>query len=86
MLGVLEIAGRGGSGFLRRREAGYLPANGDIHVGDKIIRQYSLRTGDEIEGETRPGGKGRGATLFRVTAVNGRAPGRPSAPGRADWA
>ena len=30
MLGVLEIAGRG-SGFLRRREAGYLPANGDVH-------------------------------------------------------
>ena len=73
MLGVLEIAGRG-SGFLRRREAGYLPANGDVHVGDKIIRQYSLRTGDEIEGETRPGGKGRGATLFKVTAVNGRPP------------
>jgi transcription termination factor Rho len=73
MLGVLEIAGRG-TGFLRRREAGYLPANGDVHVGDKIIRQYSLRTGDEIEGETRPGGKGRGATLSRVTAVNGRPP------------
>jgi transcription termination factor Rho len=73
MLGVLEIAGRG-TGFLRRREAGYLPANGDVHVGDKIIRQYALRTGDEIEGETRPGGKGRGATLSRVTAVNGRPP------------
>jgi len=73
MLGVLEIAGRG-TGFLRRREAGYLSANGDVHVGDKIIRQYSLRTGDEIEGETRPGGKGRGATLSKVTAVNGRPP------------
>ena len=59
MLGVLEIAGRG-AGFLRRREAGYLPSNGDVHVGERVIRQYGLRTGDEIDGETRPGGKGRG--------------------------
>jgi transcription termination factor Rho len=73
MLGVLEIAGRG-SGFLRRREAGYLPANGDVHVGDKLVRQYGLRTGDEIDGETRPGGKGRGPTLGRITMVNGRPP------------
>ena len=73
MLGVLEIAGRG-SGFLRRREAGYLPATGDVHVGDKIVRQYGLRTGDEIDGETRPGGQGRGPTLSKVTAVNGRPP------------
>jgi transcription termination factor Rho len=80
MLGVLELAGRG-SGFLRRREGGYLPSSGDIHVGERIIRQYELRVGDEIEGETRPGGKGRSATLEKVTAVNGRPPaavrGRP---------
>ena len=73
MLGVLEIAGRG-SGFLRRREAGYLPANGDVHVGERLIRQYGLRTGDEIDGETRPGGKGRGPTLEKLTTVNGRPP------------
>ena len=47
MLGVLEMAGRG-SGFLRRREAGYLPSNGDVHVGERIIRQYGLRTGDDV--------------------------------------
>ena len=80
MLGVLELAGRG-SGFLRRREAGYLAGNGDVHVGERIIRQHELRAGDEIDGETRPGGKGRSATLERVTAVNGRPPaelhGRP---------
>ena len=73
MLGVLEIAGRG-SGFLRRREAGYLPANGDVHVGERLIRQHSLRPGDEIDGETRAGGKGRGPTLEKVRAVNGRPP------------
>ena len=47
MLGILEIAGRG-SGFLRRREVGYLPANGDVHVGERLIRQHDLRAGDEI--------------------------------------
>jgi transcription termination factor Rho len=73
MLGILEIAGRG-SGFLRRREAGYLPANGDVHVGERLIRQHDLRAGDEIDGVTRPGGKGRGPTLEKVTTVNGRPP------------
>ncbi len=73
MLGILEIAGRG-SGFLRRREAGYLPANGDVHVGERLIKQHGLRTGDEIDGETRPGGKGRGPTLEKLTSVNGRPP------------
>jgi transcription termination factor Rho len=72
MLGVLELAGRG-SGFLRRREAGYLPARGDVHVGERVIRQYGLRPGDEIEGESRAGGKGRGPTLERVSLINGQA-------------
>jgi len=80
MLGVLELAGRG-SGFLRRREAGYVPTSGDVHVGERLIRQHELRAGDEIEGETRPGGKGRSSSLERVTAVDGRPPaelrGRP---------
>ncbi|MGE5687300.1 MAG: transcription termination factor Rho [Gemmatimonadota bacterium] len=72
-LGVFETAARG-SGFLRRREANYLPASGDVYVGERVVRQYQLRTGDEIEGETRPGGKGRGPALERVTAINGRPP------------
>jgi transcription termination factor Rho len=73
MLGVLELANRG-SGFLRRREAGYLPSRSDVHVGERVIRRFELRPGDEIEGETRPGGKGRSATLENVTAINGRPP------------
>jgi len=73
MLGVLELAGRS-NGFLRRREAGYLPDRSDVHVGERVIRQYELRAGDEIDGETRPGGKGRGATLEKVTAIDGRPP------------
>jgi transcription termination factor Rho len=73
MLGVLELAGKS-NGFLRRREAGYLPDRSDVHVGERVIRQYELRAGDEIDGETRPGGKGRGATLEKVTAIDGRPP------------
>ena len=80
MLGVLDLAGRG-SGFLRRREAGYLPANGDVHVGERLIRQFGLRAGDEIEGSTRSGGKGRGPSLETITSIQGGPPdairGRP---------
>jgi transcription termination factor Rho len=73
MLGVLDLAGRG-SGFLRRRDASYLPSNGDVHVAERLIRQYGLRVGDEIEGSVRSGGKGRGPTLETVTSVQGQPP------------
>jgi transcription termination factor Rho len=73
MLGVLELAGRG-SGFLRRREASYLPAQGDIHVGERLIRQYGLRTGDEIAGSVRGPSKGKSASLETVSAVLGKSP------------
>jgi transcription termination factor Rho len=72
MPGVLELVGR--NGFLRRRETGYLPDRGDVHVGERLVRQHELRAGDEIEGDSRPGGKGRGPTLERVTSVLGRPP------------
>jgi len=72
MPGVLELVGR--NGFLRRRETGYLSDRGDVHVGERLIRQHELRAGDEIEGDSRPGGKGRGPTLERVTSVLGRPP------------
>src|SRR5689334_8953989 len=72
MAGVLELVGR--NGFLRRRETGYLPDRGDAHVGERLIRQHELRPGDEIDGPTRPGGKGRGPTLERVASVLGRPP------------
>jgi len=71
MLGVLELAGRG-SGFLRRREASYLPANGDVHVGERLIRQFGLRAGDDIAGSVRPGGKGKGPSLDTVATILGQ--------------
>jgi transcription termination factor Rho len=73
MLGVLELAGRG-SGFLRRREASYLPSQGDVHVGERLIRQYGLRTGDEIAGSVRAPSKGKSASLETVSAVLGKSP------------
>jgi transcription termination factor Rho len=73
MLGVLEIAGRG-SGFLRRRETSYLPSQEDVHVGERLIRQFGLRTGDEIEGSIRRGPKGKGPSLETITSVHGRRP------------
>jgi transcription termination factor Rho len=72
-LGIFEKAGPN-RGFLRRREAGYLPTNADVHVAERVIREYGLRTGDEIEGETRNTGKGRNHQLERVSGINGRAP------------
>jgi transcription termination factor Rho len=71
MLGVLELPGRG-SGFLRRREASYLPSNGDVHVGERLIRQFGLRAGDEISGTVRPGGKGKGPSLDTVATILGQ--------------
>jgi transcription termination factor Rho len=70
-LGVVELAGRNG-GFLRRREAGYLPQGGDVRIEDRLIRQFGLRTGDEIEGDARSGKGGRFLSL--VSGINGRAP------------
>lgn len=67
-LGVLQIAGRSG-GHLRRRAAAYLPQPGDVRVDERVIRQYGLRTGDDIAGEIRSG-KG-GSALDRVTTING---------------
>lgn len=47
--GVLEVL-QDGFGFLRSPEANYLPGPDDIYVSPEVIRQYSLRTGDTVEG------------------------------------
>lgn len=74
MLGVLEVL-PGGSGFLRRREASYLPGSGDIYVSRGFIARYGLRTGDEIAGEVGAGHRrGKAPGLARIVSVNGRPP------------
>jgi len=73
-LGVLELLGSG-SGFIRRREAGYLPSDDDIYVSQKLIRKYDLRTGDELSGEVgKPPGRDKSPPLQRLVAVNGQPP------------
>jgi transcription termination factor Rho len=73
-LGVLEVLS-GGSGFVRRREAGYLPSNDDVYVSGKLVSRFGLRTGDEISGPV--GGRprnGKAPPLSRLELVNGRPP------------
>ena len=72
-LGVLEIL-ENGAGFVRRPQDAYTPGRRDVYVGNKLVRRYGLRTGDEISGV---GGKkqgGKNAPLAVLTAVNGRPP------------
>ncbi len=47
--GVLEVL-QDGFGFLRSPAANYLPGPDDIYISPEMIRQYSLRTGDTVEG------------------------------------
>ena len=44
-LGILELTDRG-TAFVRRRESGYSPADGDLFVPPHLVKQYGLRTGD----------------------------------------
>ena len=75
--GLLDLTDRG-AGFLRRRSENYLAATGDVHVPARVIQQYRLRPGDEIDGEVAPPGRQergrtRGPELKSVTTINGRA-------------
>lgn len=73
-LGVLEVLGSG-SGFIRRRESGYLAGSEDIYVSQKLIQQFGLRSGDELDGVVgKSPGRGKNPPLIRVTAVNGAPP------------
>ncbi len=68
--GVLEVL-QDGFGFLRSPEANYLPGPDDIYVSPDMIRRYSLRTGDTIEGEMKqPDDVERYFALTSVTQIN----------------
>ena len=74
--GVLEVL-QDGFGFLRSPEANYLPGPDDIYVSPDMIRQYSLRTGDTIEGEIRaPEENERYFALTTVKQINFQDPER----------
>ncbi|MFY8145846.1 MAG: transcription termination factor Rho, partial [Rhodobacter sp.] len=68
--GVLEVL-QDGFGFLRSKEANYLPGPDDIYVSPDILRQFSLRTGDTIEGDiAAPRETERYFCMTKVTRIN----------------
>ncbi len=68
--GVLEVL-QDGFGFLRSPEANYLPGPDDIYVSPEMIRQFSLRTGDTVEGVmSAPGENERYFAITKLTAIN----------------
>jgi transcription termination factor Rho len=74
--GVIEVL-QDGFGFLRSPAANYLPGPDDIYVSPDIIRQYSLRTGDSIQGAIQaPRESERYFALTKVTTINFEDPER----------
>ncbi|MFT6677284.1 MAG: transcription termination factor Rho [Sulfitobacter sp.] len=68
--GVLEVL-QDGFGFLRSPEANYLPGPDDIYLSPEMLRQWSLRTGDTIEGLIKaPDDNERYFALTEVTKIN----------------
>lgn len=68
--GVLEVV-QDGFGFLRSPSANYLPGPDDIYVSPDMIRQFSLRTGDTIEGViAAPRETERYFSMTKVTRIN----------------
>ena len=69
--GIVEVSGKG-FGFLREAKRAYSATQNDIFITPEVIRQYNLRDGVFIKGETRRGP--RGIQLFRATEIEGEAP------------
>jgi transcription termination factor Rho len=68
--GVLEVL-QDGFGFLRSPSANYLPGPDDIYVSPEILRVFSLRTGDTIEGViAAPKENEKYFCLTKVTRIN----------------
>lgn len=65
--GVLEIL-PDGFGFLRSSLTNYVPGPDDIYVSPSQIRKFSLRTGDQMEGEIRAPKEGE--RYFALTKLN----------------
>lgn len=72
--GVLEVL-QDGFGFLRSPEANYLPGPEDIYVRPRQIRDFSLRTGDTVEGViSAPGENERYFSLDNISSINFSSP------------
>lgn len=74
MNGVLEIL-PDGYGFLRSSDFSYLTSPDDVYVSQNLIKQYSLKTGDTVQGSVRPPLEGdKYFPLVDVKMVNGCVP------------
>jgi len=68
--GVVEVL-QDGFGFLRSPDANYLPGPDDIYLSPSLIRRFSLKTGDTVEGEIRSPTEGeRYFALIKVNLLN----------------
>jgi len=68
--GVVEVV-QDGFGFLRSPESNYLPGPEDIYISPSQIRNFSLRTGDTVEGVIKaPTENERYFALVKVTQIN----------------
>ena len=68
--GVLEIL-MDGFGFLRSPEANYLAGPDDIYVSPEMIRKFSMRTGDTVDGIMQAPNEGeRYFALVKPTLIN----------------
>ena len=71
--GVLELTSQG-HGFLRR-DPNWTPSREDLFVPNGLIRQFGLRTGQQIQANWRPPAKGqRSASVSQVLTVEGLPP------------
>ena len=71
--GVVEVSGKG-FGFLREAKRAYAATQNDIFITPEVIREFNLRDGVFIKGETRRGP--RGIQLFRATEIEGEDPAK----------
>ncbi|MCD8158889.1 MAG: transcription termination factor Rho [Clostridiales bacterium] len=70
--GVLEVMPEG-YGFLRNEN--YMPGSKDVYITPVQIKRFSLKTGDYIEGITRPQREGdKYNAIIYVNTVNGDSP------------
>ena len=72
--GVLEMM-PDGFGFLRSSDYNYLSSPDDIYVAPNLIRQYSLKPGDVVEGKVKVPREGeKFFALVHIEQINGRDP------------
>ena len=62
-------------GYAFLRVNGFLPSRDDAYVSVKQVRQYGLRKGDHVVGQSRPANRNeKNPALQQLLSVNGKAP------------